>query len=70
LPSRSADSRRRGWVLASYLVANASRLSIERVTFDSRVWHVGPLSAHAWRSYHPSHPTGAPNATAVDVVVV
>jgi hypothetical protein len=67
LPSRSADSRRRGWVLASYLVANASRLSIERVTFDSRVWHDGPLSAHAWRRLHFS--SDSRSATSVEVEV-
>jgi hypothetical protein len=65
----TADNRRRGWVLASYVVANASRLSIERVTFDGRVWHAGPPSAHGWRTLPPKRPSGARDATSVTVEV-
>lgn len=67
LRPRSADSRRRGWVLASYLVANASRLSIQRVTFDGRIWHAGPVSAHAWRRFHSA--SASRSATSVEVEV-
>jgi hypothetical protein len=45
----SAENRRRGWVLAQYLVANASRLSIRTVAFDGRVWSAGAASSEGWR---------------------
>ncbi len=45
----SAENRRRGWVLAQYLVANASRLSISTVAFDGRVWSAGAASSKGWR---------------------
>jgi hypothetical protein len=65
----NADNRRRGWVLASYVVANASRLSIDRVIFDGRVWHAGPRSADGWRTLHPKRPSGARDATSVTIQV-
>jgi hypothetical protein len=49
----TSDSRRRGWVLASYLVANASRLSISRVVFDGQMWTAGTPSEHGWQPSHP-----------------
>jgi hypothetical protein len=53
----TADSRRRGWVLASYLVANASRLSISRVVFDGRAWTTGTPSEHGWQPARSAHPS-------------
>jgi hypothetical protein len=44
-----ADDRRRGWAMASYLVAQADRLHIARVVFDRRSWHSGPSSEQRWR---------------------
>jgi hypothetical protein len=46
-----ADSRRRGWSVAQYLVANARRLAIEHVIFDGRVWTAGAASEDGWRRY-------------------
>jgi hypothetical protein len=40
---------RRGWVLASYLVANAARLSIREISFAGRVWVAGDASSSGWR---------------------
>ncbi len=48
-----ADSIRRGWVLAHYLVANASRLKIANVIFDAKIWSAGSKSADGWRAYDP-----------------
>jgi hypothetical protein len=44
----ASASRRTGWVIASYLVANADRLGIARVAFDGRVWSVD-RSTDGWR---------------------
>jgi hypothetical protein len=65
----TADNKRRGWVLASYLVANASRLSIQRLAFDGRVWTAGTASVHGWRTSHPRRPTGQEGVSSVQVVV-
>ncbi len=48
-----ADNTRRGWVLAQYLVANASRLKIANVIFDAKIWSAGSKSTAGWRSYDP-----------------
>src|SRR3954451_13680525 len=34
----SADNKRKGWAIASYLVANARRLHVDHVIFDKRIW--------------------------------
>ncbi|MFY9916483.1 MAG: hypothetical protein WAK18_17555 [Nocardioidaceae bacterium] len=50
----NADNIRRGWVLAHYLVANASRLKIANVIFDAKIWSAGSKSADGWRAYDPN----------------
>lgn len=57
----SADNIRRGWVLASYLVANAARLSIRQVIFDGRIWTAGTSSERGWRHFTPQSLTGSGN---------
>ena len=47
----SPENRRRGWAVASYLVARAELLAIEHVIFDDRVWTAGGGSG--WRDYDP-----------------
>lgn len=54
----SADNRRRGWVLAHYLVANADRLSLAHVIFDGQIWTAGAPSEEGWRPFEPSGLTG------------
>jgi hypothetical protein len=44
-------NKRKGWAMASYLVAQAKRLNIEHVIFDKRIWTRGSLSEKGWRSY-------------------
>jgi hypothetical protein len=38
LTGRAADIRARGWAIAHYLVANASRLRITEISFGNREW--------------------------------
>ena len=47
-------SRRSGWAMASYLVARASRLQIDHVVFDGRIWSAD-RSQQGWRTYRPVH---------------
>ena len=47
------DSRRRGWAVASYLVAHAERLALGNVIFDGRIWSSGGESEEGWRPYTP-----------------
>jgi len=54
----SPDQTIRGWALANYLVANASRLQIEHVIFDRMVWTAGADSRRGWHTYHPPELTG------------
>jgi hypothetical protein len=49
----NARNRRTGWAIASYLVAQASRLHIDHVIFDKRIWSAGARSASGWRAYDP-----------------
>ncbi len=53
-----AENKRRGWAMASYLVAQANSLDIEHVIFDKRIWTRGPLSEHGWRGYDPGDAPG------------
>jgi len=46
-------TRRKGWAIASYLVAHAARLSIDHVIFDGRIWSAGRSSEDGWRDYQP-----------------
>jgi hypothetical protein len=54
----TADNRRRGWALAHYLVAHASRLQVDHVIFDARIWSAGRRSEQRWRGYSPPSRSG------------
>ncbi len=54
----SQDNNRKGWAIASYLVAHASRLQIDHVIFDKRIWSAGSLSEKGWRDYDPGSAPG------------
>jgi hypothetical protein len=54
----NADNRRKGWAMASYLVAHASRLEVDHVIFDGRIWSAGTRSEAGWRDYEPSSTGG------------
>jgi hypothetical protein len=51
-------NKRRGWVIAQYLVAHAKRLGVEHVIFDDRVWASGRRSEQGWRDYDPPARSG------------
>jgi hypothetical protein len=51
------DNKRKGWAIASYLVAHASRLDVDHVIFDKRIWSAG-RSASGWRDYDPGDTPG------------
>jgi hypothetical protein len=54
-----AENRKRGWALATYLVANADRLDIKTLIFDDRIWHAGSRSDDGWTDYRvPSSSRG------------
>lgn len=46
----NAESRRDGWAVAHYLVANAARLKVRTVIYDDRIWTASRSSA-GWRDY-------------------
>ena len=50
-PVTEANTRR-GWALASYLVANADRLEIATVIFSDSIW-TARRSSEGWRAYDP-----------------
>jgi hypothetical protein len=52
-------NRRAGWAIASYLVAEASRLDIDHVIFDKRIWSAGVRSKSGWRNYDPGNLPGS-----------
>jgi len=54
----NAANKRTGWAIASYLVAHASRLDIEHVIFDKRIWTTGSRSDRGWRVYDPGNAPG------------
>jgi len=54
----NAANKRRGWAMASYLVAQAKALDIEHVIFDKRIWTRGSLSEKGWRPYDPGNAPG------------
>ena len=54
----SAANKRTGWAIASYLVAHASRLQIDHVIFDKRIWTAGARSEKGWRPYDPGNAPG------------
>ena len=45
------ENKKRGWAMASYLVANADRLDIKTVIFDDRIWRAGSWSGDGWGNY-------------------
>ena len=47
----NADNTKRGWAVATYLVANADRLDINTLIFDDRIWHAGSRSDDGWTDY-------------------
>lgn len=46
----NAESLKRGWSLAQYLLANAKRLEIKTVIYDDRIW-TARRSDQGWRDY-------------------
>jgi hypothetical protein len=44
------DGTRKGWSVASYLLAHADRLAVTRVSFDGKAWSAGDASEKGWRS--------------------
>ena len=54
----NVDNKRRGWAIASYLVAQADRLGIGHVIFDDRIWTAGATSEDGWRDYDPGDTPG------------
>ncbi len=53
------DNRKRGWAIASYLMAQAHRLSISTIIFDNRIWRAGSRSGDGWSRYEvPSSSRG------------
>ena len=56
------DNRKRGWAIASYLVAHADRLSINTLIFDDRIWHAGSRSDDGWTNYDVPSSSGGDRA--------
>ena len=54
----NAENRKRGWAMASYLVANADRLDIRTLIFDDRIWHAGSRSGDGWTDYRVPSSSG------------
>ena len=51
------ENKKRGWAMASYLVANADRLDVKTVIFDDRIWRAG--AGDGWGNYRvPSSSRG------------
>lgn len=57
----NADNRKRGWAVASYLVANADRLDIQTMIFDDRIWQAR-RSDDGWRDYRVPSSSGGDRA--------
>jgi len=55
----SVANKRKGWAVASYLVAHASRLKVDHVIFDKRIWTAGSRSEQGWRDYDPGNAAGS-----------
>ena len=58
----SPDNKKRGWAIASYLVAQAERLSINTLIFDDRIWHAGSRSDDGWTNYDVPSSSGGDRA--------
>jgi hypothetical protein len=65
VPPADQNGTSRGWAVASYLVAHASRLHVARVGYDGRVWVAGHRSERGWHADR-----GAPGNDVVHVEVV
>ena len=59
----SDASRTRGWAVASYLVAQAERLSIQTIIFDAKIW-TARRSDEGWRRYDSPDRPGDPDVLA------
>jgi hypothetical protein len=62
-------SRRTGWVIASYLVANADRLGVGSVAFDGRIWSAD-RPTDGWRTTRHGDQASADQQTSRVHVVV
>ncbi|WP_307807692.1 hypothetical protein [Nocardioides xinjiangensis] len=58
----TADNRKRGWAVASYLVANADRLDVRTVIFDDRIWRAGAQWRDGWSDYRVPASSGGDQA--------
>ena len=58
----NAENRKRGWAIASYLVANADRLEINTLIFDGRIWKAGSRSENGWTDYRVPSSSGGDRA--------
>ena len=66
----SEENRRRGWILAHWLVAHEDTLDIQYVIFDDKIWRPSGSKA-GWRPYtHPNGPTSNPTLRHLDHVHV
>jgi hypothetical protein len=58
----TAENKKRGWAMASYLVANADRLDVKTVIFDDRIWRAGSWSGDGWGDYRVPSSSGGDRA--------
>lgn len=58
----NAENRKRGWAVASYLVANADRLDVRTIIFDDRIWRAGSWAGDGWRDYRVPSSSGGDRA--------
>jgi hypothetical protein len=56
------ENKKRGWAMASYLVANADRLDVRTVIFDDRIWRAGSWSGDGWSDYRVPSSSGGDRA--------
>ncbi|WP_322919911.1 hypothetical protein [Nocardioides renjunii] len=57
----TAENRKRGWAMATYLVANAHRLDVRTIIFDDRIWQAN-RSDDGWRDYRVPSSSGGDRA--------
>ncbi len=58
----NAENKKRGWAVASYLVANADRLDVRTIIFDDRIWRAGSWAGDGWRDYRVPSSSGGDRA--------
>lgn len=51
------ESKKQGWALAQYLVANAKRLGVATVIYDAKIW-TARRAPQGWRDYSPPARSG------------